>query len=138
VLIDHYFTEQDWKRAFEAIGVVEARVGSDGLTELLRANVYASQGENEQALAQIRAAVEREPDFEDAYLSLLTLYAAQGQFQEAVGVLEQVRSRFGYALAADELAEEEIFAELVQSEAFKTWSAAPPAVGAGAAEPEAR
>lgn len=121
MLIDHYIYKQDYARCLDAIGRVEKRVGMDGMTYMLRANVHVLSNKLDEAAQNAREGVRVEPDFEGSYFSLADILVAQGKFDEAVEVFEDLQTEFGYEFSREALEAQPTYAKFVASRAFKRW-----------------
>lgn len=60
---------------------------------IARANLYASQHQYENAIADLDEALQRNPDFDDAYLAKANVYLDQGKYPEA---LRQIKIALDY------------------------------------------
>lgn len=60
-------------------------------------NSYLNELEYEQAIIELRAAIEIEPNNSEAYLALSEVYVAMGDYENAIAVLQE-----GYAATGDE------------------------------------
>lgn len=103
LLIDHYFYQADVGKALENIEVMEKKVGRDGFTTYLKANLYYNVAQDvEKASAFYRQAISIEPNFEDAYSTLAYLYIMEKDYPNAVEVYQMLESQFGYQYVPDD------------------------------------
>lgn len=121
MLLDHYFYAKDLRKCLGAIDAIESRVGSDGMTQLLRANIHSVMGMPKEAITHASEAVRLEPDFTTAYFSLAQSHVLVGQFGEAVGVYKTLETDFGYEFSKEGFAEDQNFKKFVASPQFKKW-----------------
>ena len=121
MLIDHYMYKQDYARCLDAIGNVEKRVGQDGLTSMLRANVQMLANKVDAAAQSLRDGIRIEPDFTDAYFILVDLLIGKEQFTEAVDVFETLQTEFGYEFSREAIEAEPSYAKFIVSPAYKVW-----------------
>ncbi len=123
MLLDHYFLAGDARKSLGAIDVIESRVGADGLTQLLRANVHSVMGSQADAIASAAEAIRLEPDFTTAYFTLAESQVLVGQFDEAIGVFQQLEADFGYEFSRENFAADERYRKFVESSQFRKWLA---------------
>src|SRR5581483_11395325 len=98
ILIDYYFQNKQMDKLEESISLIERRVGSDGMTNLLRANIYLQNGSYDQTVTYDRKAIELEPDLQSAWFSLASAYVELKKYPEAVTTYQGLQSRFGAKL----------------------------------------
>ncbi len=122
LLIDHYFYQGAWDKVLSSIDAIESRFGQDGMTELLRANVYLSTEDFAKLERHAKKAMEIEPDFVDPYFSLSTGYINSENFQDAVKIFDQLVSKFGYNFSKEDFLSDPAYSKFVSSKAFKNWS----------------
>lgn len=121
MLIDHYIYKQDYARCLDAIGTVEKRVGQDGLTSMLRANVQMLANKLDDATQSVRDGIRIEPDFTDAYFTLIDLLIRKEQFAEAIEAFETLKTEFGYQFSREAIEAEPSYAKFIASRAYKAW-----------------
>ncbi|HKS59052.1 MAG TPA: tetratricopeptide repeat protein [Steroidobacteraceae bacterium] len=123
MLLDHYFFAKDLDKCLRAITTIESRVGVDGMTQMLRSNIYMSMGKHQEAITYSRKAIEIEPDMTDPYFTLAQSHVSLGQFAEAIEVYSTLRDEFGYQFTKENFAQDPTFAKFVASPPFKKWLA---------------
>jgi tetratricopeptide (TPR) repeat protein len=121
MLLDHYFLTKDLDKCLQAITTIESRVGVDGMTQMLRSNIYMTLGKHQEAVTYARKAIEVEPDMSTPYFTLAQSHVVLGQFAEAVEVYTTLQEDFGYQFTKDGFAKNETFAKFVASSQFKKW-----------------
>lgn len=121
MLLDHYFYAKDVPKCLQAITTIESRVGADGMTQMLRSNIYASSGNHKEAITYARKAIESEPDMSDAYFTLAQSHVILGQFGEAIEVYTTLQDDFGYEFTNEDFAKDATFTRFVASPQFKKW-----------------
>jgi len=121
MLLDHYFFTRDLRKSLGAIDVLERRVGADGLTQLLRANVQMEMGSPKDAIAYAAEAIRLEPDFASAYFTLAQSHVSAGQFAEAIAVYQRLEADFGYEFSREVFAGDAQFGKFVDSPQFRKW-----------------
>ena len=121
MLLDHYFYAKDLDKCLQGIAAIESRVGVDGMTQMLRANIYMTLGKHAEAVTYARKAVEVEPDMSDAYFTLAQSHVALGQFAEAIKVYTTLQKDFGYQFTKENFAEDATFTKFIASPPFKKW-----------------
>jgi tetratricopeptide (TPR) repeat protein len=121
MLIDHYFSQGDMEKTNHSIDRMIARFGQDGALLNLKASIAFTSGRLAAATELARAAVMLEPDFEDAYWTLVTIYITTSQYQNAVTTMKQLEQQLGYQFQAENFADQEFYAGFVKSRAFSDW-----------------
>jgi thioredoxin-like negative regulator of GroEL len=121
MLIDHHMYKQDYERCLKAIGNMEERVGVDGLTHMLRANINVLANRLDDAARSAREGVRAEPDFAGVRFTLVDILIAQEHFDEAVTEFRTLESDFGYEFSREALHAQPTYAKFVVSPAFKQW-----------------
>ncbi|HKR33780.1 MAG TPA: tetratricopeptide repeat protein [Steroidobacteraceae bacterium] len=121
MLLDHYYYTQDLDKVLQGITAIESRVGVDGMTEMLRANIYMMLGKHTEAVTYARKAIEVEPDMNKAYFTLAQSHVALGQFAEAVKVYTTLQKDFGYQFTKENFAQDATFTKFIDSPQFKKW-----------------
>ena len=122
MLIDHYFYEENWDKALESVGFIESKFGQDGVTELLRANIYYSKKDYANQERHAKRSIELEPDASDAYFTLLAGYLEIKEFQKVVSVFDQIMDRFEISFSRADFEDDEVYKDFVKSNAYKNWS----------------
>lgn len=121
MLIDHYLYKQDYDRCLQSIGYMEKRVGQDGLTYMLRANIHLLAKQLDESVRNAREGIRVEPDFAGPYFSLIEVLIAQERFPEAVEAFQDMETKFGYEFSSELLEAEPTYAKFVASDAYKKW-----------------
>ena len=121
MLLDHYYYTQDLDKVLQGITAIESRVGVDGMTQMLRANIYMMLGKHTEAVTYARKAIEVEPDMNKAYFTLAQSHVALGQFAEAVKVYTTLQKDFGYQFTKENFAQDATFTKFIDSPQFKKW-----------------
>lgn len=121
MLLDHYFYAKDLPRCLQAITAIESRVGIDGMTQMLRSNIYASSGMHKEAITSARKAIDIEPTMSDPYFTLSQSLVALDQFDDAVGIYQTLQDEFGYQFTKADFAKDATFSKFVASTQFKKW-----------------
>jgi tetratricopeptide (TPR) repeat protein len=125
LLIDYYFTLRQMDKALQCVVTMEGRVGSDGVTNMLKANINMTTGAYAQGVALARQAIQLEPDLKEAYSSLAMNYVGLKQYPQAIAVYQSMATRFKVKFERQRFEREPRFAGLVQSADFQKWMPAP-------------
>jgi tetratricopeptide (TPR) repeat protein len=121
MLIDYYFNLHQMDKAMECVTTIERRVGSDGVTNLLKANIDMMTGAYTQGVGLAQQAIRLEPDLQDAYYSLAVNYVGLKQYAQAIAVYKSLATRFKVKFDRKHFEHEPRFAGLVQSADFQKW-----------------
>lgn len=121
MLLDHYFFAKDLDKCLRAITTIESRVGADGMTQMLRSNIYMTMGKHQQAITYASKAIEVEPDMTDPYFTLAQSHVSLGQFDQAIEVYSTLRDDFGFQFTRENFAKDATFTKFIASPQFKKW-----------------
>jgi tetratricopeptide (TPR) repeat protein len=121
LLIDYYFNLRQMDKALQCVVTIERRVGSDGVTNMLKANINMMTGAYAAGLALAQQAIQLEPDLKDAYYSLAMNYAGLKQYPQAIAVYKSIATRFKVKFDRQHFEHEPRLAGLVQSADFQKW-----------------
>lgn len=121
MLLDHYILENQTANALHSIAVIEQRVGADGATSLLKANVYLLSGAFAPGIACAQESIRLEPQLSSGYFSLARGYVGLQDYPQAISVYRTLSSQFGYRFERRGFAAEPKYAAFVQSDAFAKW-----------------
>jgi tetratricopeptide (TPR) repeat protein len=121
MLLDHYFYAKDLDKCLQAISSIESRVGVDGLTQMLRANIYMTLGKHSEAVTYARKAIESEPEMSDPYFTLAQSHVVLGHFAEAIDAYTTLQDEFGYQFTKENFAQDATFTKFIASPQFKQW-----------------
>lgn len=121
LLIDYYFNLRQMDKALQCVVTIERRVGSDGVTNMLKANINMMTGAYAEGLALAQQAIQLEPDLKDAYYSLAMNYTGLKQYPQAIAVYKSIETRFKVKFDRQHFEHEPRLAGLVQSADFQKW-----------------
>lgn len=125
LLIDYYFIQRQMDKAMQCVLTIERRVGSDGATNLMKANINMTSGAYAQGVALARQAIQLEPDLKDAYFTLAMNYVGLQQYPQAIAVYRSIARRFKVKFDRQHFEHQPRLAGLVQSADFQKWMPAP-------------
>jgi tetratricopeptide (TPR) repeat protein len=121
MLIDHYLHVGQFDQALRALAFIERRVGADGVTNMLKANINLRSGNYEQAVTFAQRSIRIEPDLKEGYYSLALGYVGLQQYPRAVETYRTLASRFSVRFERQKFVGAPVYAGLVQSAAFAQW-----------------
>ena len=121
MLLDYYYLQGDMKKALRSVDAIEQRVGTDGMIQMLRANLNIGLNEFEKAVHFAQESTTLEPDLEDGYFSLALAYVGAGKHSEAIDTYQLLETRFGYQFSQEDFAEDPSYEQFRQSKAFIAW-----------------
>ncbi len=121
MLLDYYFFQNQMDKAMQAIEVIERRVGSDGMTNLLKANASLQRKDYDKGIAFAQQAIRLEPELAQSYVALARGYTGQQKYPEAVSTYRLLTTRFGVQLKRETFLKDPESASLIQSDAFRKW-----------------
>jgi len=111
-----------YAEALTSVDALDRAVGGDPYLDVVRADLLVKANEPGRARQVVLAAVEKNPDWQDAYLLLLLLELDAKRFKEVAGLLTTLHERFGWDPGSIEEAPD--FAEFVKSPEYRAWQAA--------------
>ena len=121
MLIDHYFYQENWSQAINAIEASKQEWGDDGALNILMSEMLMRDGQLNAAIIASERAIELEPDNEVAYWSALTVYNQAARFDDVVNMLMTLKEQYLYDFKSKEFVEDPEYSELVASDVFKAW-----------------
>jgi tetratricopeptide (TPR) repeat protein len=120
-LVDHYFTIKDRPKMLASLDTIEKRVGSDGVTRILRAAAYFSTEDYANTLKYADEAIRLEPDFMNGHDTRASALVGLARYAEAISQYQSVEKQFGVAFTRDVFTSDPFFAKFVKSAAFRAW-----------------
>jgi len=123
MLLDHYFYEGNMEKALQSIAAMEARLGRDGVTELLKANIHLSKHQYDETISHAQQAILLEPNRPNAYFVLALGYISKEQYPMAIETYSTLGSKLGYRFTRAGFESDPKMKKFVQSAAFKSWPA---------------
>jgi hypothetical protein len=122
LLMDYYYLEGKYGKVLEIADRMQASFGvEDAALIVIKANVLVEMDKAQESAAQAKHAIEIEPEYEYAYLSLLNAQVEQKKYAQAVNTAEILEKRFSYDLNPQSLAENEFFAGFIESGEYRGW-----------------
>jgi len=121
MLIDHYFYEEDWVSAANAIQISKKEWADDDALNILLVEILIRSGQDDAAVEASLQAISIAPNNEDAYWAALSSYNKTAQFDQAVSVLTTLQEKFSYTFTTEEFQKNPEYNGLVASDAFVEW-----------------
>ncbi len=121
MLIDHYFYQEDWVKAIDALQLSKKEWADDGALNALIAQMQLNNEQIDEAIASSERAIKLEPENEAMYWSALGIYNTTKKFDSAVNVLTILKDQYNYEFNAEMFREESEYSDFIQSDAFKLW-----------------
>jgi len=121
MLIDHYFYQEDWGKAINAIDASRREWADDGALNVILAEIFTQDGQVDAATSAAERAIKLEPNNENTYWSALASYNKAARFDDVVSVLNTLKDQFQYSFESETFVENPEYSELVKSDAFKAW-----------------
>lgn len=120
ILIDHYFYTGEFSKAQSSIDRLINKFGEDGALLNLKANTYFTSKDMRSANVSARKAMKLEPEFEDAYWTLVTVLLQEKKYSEVVSMLNSMESKFSYDFSSGNFIGNDIYKGFVKSSEFKS------------------
>jgi hypothetical protein len=122
MLLDYNYFEGNYDKALEIVDRMQSSFGvEDAGVITMKANALVEMEQGREAAAQARHAIELEPEYEYAYLSLLNAQILQKQYAQAVTTADTLQNRFSYDLSAQALSGDGFFAGFLESAEYRNW-----------------
>lgn len=120
VSIKLLFLKGKFDEVHKALDRLEAQVGADAALDRWRANCWMSMDDLPKAREAALRAVREEPDFQDAYWTLVTVALKQKDFPEVARVLTVLEKELKAQLP--DLQETPIYADFLKSDEYAKWA----------------
>lgn len=105
--------------ALDAIARIDTAVGGDPFLHVMRGDVHYRAGELDPAEQSARAAIEADPDLQDAWWQLTTISLDRRDFAATADLLTQIARRFEVEI--QDLRDVPEYNEFVQSPEYRAW-----------------
>jgi len=120
MLIDYYFKLEDMAQVLKSVGILEQRVGVDGITSQLRANTYLTANDMPNALKYAEESIRLEPERVEGHDTRATILVQMKRFQDAVDAYRGIEKQFELTFTREVFADP-VFAQFVSSKPFQAW-----------------
>lgn len=124
MLIDYHILNGDWSAMFDSLDWLEDKVGGDPYADVLRASGMIFKEDWEAAQRFALRAIEREPDLEDGYWTLVTGALNAADHAQVARGLTWLEERFGYVFEAQALGQEPLYTDFLTSPQAREFFAA--------------
>jgi tetratricopeptide (TPR) repeat protein len=118
-LIDHYFYAGQYGKALDIIDSIDRKVEGDPYLDFFRANIHFTDGNWDGAKRYARKAIEREPDLEDPYWTLVTISLNERDYAETARLLSAMEDNLGFVIG--DLLDVTEYSGFRQSESYRRW-----------------
>lgn len=122
-LVDYYFLKGDYEKARQAVTDFSTLLQGDVALDDLLASIYLKEGKYLQSVLACETAILKDPEYEKAYLTLLTAFAVSRCYRDAILVLDLLETRFRYDFALKHFEKIEEFKDFAHSRELKEWLA---------------
>ncbi|MBK8286163.1 MAG: hypothetical protein IPK97_15510 [Ahniella sp.] len=124
MLIDHYYFRKEHTRMIESIQNFENRVVSDGVTNMLECTGLLLDEQIAAAERVCLEATEIEPEFVNAWWTLVDVRAKSRDAVIVLGTLDEIERRFELKMNPDLLLQQPGYEWLAEAEGFDDWAEA--------------
>jgi tetratricopeptide (TPR) repeat protein len=122
VLLDYYTYAENYPLAIKQMEKLSNQFANlDAAMEHLIASIYYIQSKYEPAIQYAKKSISIEPDFEDAYWTLVSIYVEKKEFSSSVEYLKLLEQNFGYEFSPQSFSDNEFYTTFLQSQAFQEW-----------------
>jgi tetratricopeptide (TPR) repeat protein len=122
LLLDYYFLEGRYEKVLATIDQLQKSFGvKDAALIAIKSNTMFSQEKYQEAEKLASQAIALEPEYENAYWTLLNSQLPQKKFHEAVLTAKTLEEKFGYDMGPESLAKSETLSELTKSPEYRKW-----------------
>jgi len=122
MLIDHFYYEQRFDLAYQAVAGFERRVGEDGATNFLKCSCLTGWKRYDEAARSCQRAIATEPDFKSGYWGLVTVGLESGKPGLVLEALSAYEQAFGVVFDPDVLAQTDAYRGLARTPEFAAWA----------------
>jgi tetratricopeptide (TPR) repeat protein len=123
MLVNHYFYEQQFDRALEALAALERSIGGeDAATANLRGTMLIAMQRFDDAANACRRGMALEPDHKPAYLCLVDVGIGAKSGRIAVEGLRAYEKAFAVEFDLDQLAARDEYKEIARTPEFAAWA----------------
>jgi tetratricopeptide (TPR) repeat protein len=123
MLIDHYFFEQQFDRALNALSALERTIGGeDAATSNLKGNLLIAMKRFDDAAKACRRGMSLEPDHKPAYWCLVAVGIGAKNGKLTVEGLTAFEKAFGVEFDPDKLAATAEYKEVAGTREFAAWA----------------
>jgi hypothetical protein len=123
MLIDHYFFEQKFDRALQALAALERAIGGeDAATSNLRGNMLISTKRFDDAAKACRRGMALEPDHKPAYWCLVAVGIGAKSGAIAVEGLKAYEKAFAVEFDLNKLGTQDQYKEIARTPEFAAWA----------------
>ncbi len=119
VCIDLYAMNGEYDKAIAAIKSLNESVGGDAHLYFLQSALLAEQYQYEEAARAIQLAVDKEPEYEAAWLVRANIHAELGNFAKVTSSLREMRDEFEYDIEQLGLEYTPEYREYVKSDEYR-------------------
>ncbi len=124
ILLDYHFIKENYSKVISSLNYLEKTFGvEDAALKAMIANAHLESGNYDAAIKAANSGIELEPEYENGYWSLMTAQLLSENFSDAVVTAKILENTFSYDLSPESIGENEVYAGLLQSEAYKRWRA---------------
>ncbi len=125
VLIDYYYLKGDYAEVIKTAERLQSSFGvEDAALTVFKANALLEMNNNLEAAQQARHAIDLEPEYEYAYLSLLTAQVQSKAFGQAVNTAKKLESGFSYDFSQQSLSGNDFYRGFIKSAEYSKWKGA--------------
>ena len=123
MLIDHYYYQQRFDQAYQAINAFEGYIGGeDAATSFLKCSALLGWKHFDDAAKACQRAMSLEPDFKSGYWGLVTVGLQSSNPTLALSALSAYEKAFNAEFDPNELAKLEPYRDLSKTPEFAAWA----------------
>lgn len=120
IMIDTYFTNGKYGKVLKCIDNIKNFVGTkDAYLIFLEGNALMAQGKYQQAVKKQEQAIKTEPQLQEPYFALITIYLQQKNWKKVIDSIELAEKRLN--LVFDNVESAPGYSEFVKSKEYKKW-----------------
>ena len=122
MLIDHYFYQERFDRAYKAVSAFEAHVGEDGVTNFLKCSCLLGWKRYDEAVAACQRAMALESDFPSGYWGTVTAGIESKNPKVALAALSAYEQAFQVSFDPEVLARTDPYRTIAATPEFAAWA----------------
>ena len=119
ISVDYHLMKKEYREAIDCVDRLDRAVLGDPHLQTIRANIHVEQDDLAAARADVKKALEADPDLADAYWSLATISLKDKDHDETLRTLRTLRDKFRIDFA--DLTTQPPYKDFVASPQFQDW-----------------
>jgi len=120
-LIDHFTYQENYDAAITAIETLEQRVGSDGVTSMLKSSIRLLGNNYAAAKTFAETGIKLEPGFDTNYYTLALANIKLKDFKTAIKTYKLIKKKFSVQIDKEYFKDQEEYSDFIKSKEYAAW-----------------